>query len=116
MADDIATPTVEIDLSGETFTLTPTLDAAIGINAMFGGFYLAGQRAQSGDIDAIATIIRFGAGLPAKAHKEMVAKVFRGGVTPASTKALAFIGILINGGKAQKEDAEPGEAVPSDQA
>jgi hypothetical protein len=110
MAEDISTPEVVIDLSGETFTLTPTLGAAVGINATFGGLYPAGQRAMSGDIAAIATIIRYGAGLDAKAEKDLVEKVFRAGVTAVSTKAMSFVGILINGGRAKKDDAEPGEA------
>jgi hypothetical protein len=109
MADDISTPEVAVNLSGEIFTLKPTLGAAIGINAAFGGIYLAGQRAMQGDIAAIATIIRHGAALDAKAEAEIIGKVFRAGVTTVSTKAMEFIGVLMNGGKAAK-DAEPGEA------
>jgi hypothetical protein len=119
MAADISTPEVIIDLSGETFTLTPTLTAVTGINAAFGGLYPAGQRAMAGDIQAIATIIRFGAGLKIKDESELVSKVFRAGVTSSATKAMTFVGILINGGKMPKEageqDGETGEAAPSGQ-
>lgn len=111
MADEVSVPEVVIDLSGETFTLTKTLGAAIGINAAFGGIFLAGQRAQAGDIAACATIIRYGAGLDAKAEKELVGKVFKAGVVNVSTKAMNFIGLLMEG-----EDAESGEAKPSDQS
>jgi hypothetical protein len=111
MADELTVPEVSIALSGETFTLKPTLGAAIGINAAFGGIHPAGQRAMAGDIIAIATIIRFGAGLDAKAEKELVGKVFAAGVTEASTGAMRFIGILMNGGR--KDATEPGEAEPS---
>jgi len=112
MVNDLTVPEVEIDLSGETFVLKPTLGAAIGINAAFGGIFPAGQRAMSGDIAAIAVIIRHGAGLEQKAERELVEKVFRAGVPEVSARAMRFIGILMNGGKAEKE-AAPGEAGPS---
>lgn len=111
MADNVSTPEVTIDLSGETFTLTATLGAAIGINAAFGGIYAAGQRAMQGDIAAIAAIIRHGAGLDAKAETALIGKVFKAGVTNVAPFAMTFVGILMNGGK--KDAAEPGEAVPS---
>jgi hypothetical protein len=107
---DVSVPEVVVDLSGEIFTLTPGLGAAIGINAKFGGIYVAGQQAQNGDIAAIATIIRYGAGLEKKAEADLVGKVFAAGVMTVSAKALEFIGLLMNGGQQPKGDVESGEA------
>lgn len=113
---DLSPATVEIKLDGEPVVLACTLDAAIAISSHFGGFGIAHERAQSLDIDASAVIVRYGAGIDAKAALDLRAKIFRAGLINIMPHLTSYILLLMQGGREIKVDAGSGEAKPADSA
>lgn len=100
---------VEITLDGESVTLRCTLEAAIAINTHFQGFLIAYQRVSNMDIQSAAVVVRYGAGMDAKAAKDLMGKIHATGIGKLTGPLAAYISLLITGGKAAKDD-ESGEA------
>lgn len=88
---------VEIELDGTTYTLTPTLRAALTVNKSFGGFVKANDRLMQFDLEAI--ILSIHAGLGDKSPDGLAEKVFAAGVTKLTPVAIEFVNILANGGR-----------------
>lgn len=106
---DITPAAVEINLDGEPLTLRCTLEAASGINAYFQGFGNAHHRIMNQDLDAYVVLIRYGAGLDAKAAKDLPARIFATGTVSLIGPLARYATLLMTGGKAVKE-GDAGEA------
>ena len=99
----LVSATVEIDLGGSPVILKCTLDAAVAINAQYQGFINAHNRVVAMDLDAMALIVRLGAGLDAKEAADLRSKIFASGLVGLTVPLGHYIVLLMNGGR------EPGE-------
>jgi len=100
---------VEVSVGDESLVLVPTLDAADRICAAFGGFRNAMDRVVAMDLDAITTVIGFGAGKKPSEIKALRPRIFADGILKFVVPASLFVGILTNGGRPLATDgAEPG--------
>ena len=108
---NLVAATVDIKLAGEPVTLNCTLEAAMGINKFFGGLYAAHNRILAGDMEALVTVIRHGAGMNAKEAEALPARVFLTGVINLTTPLTRFVTLLADGGRViEKDDPAAGEA------
>lgn len=103
---------VEIELAGETKTLTCTLNAATRISRHFGGFQAAHQQLLGQNFDAYVVIIRHGLGLRTDAEiKALTEQVYRTGLSNLVVPLVDFVLMLANGGRPIEglADEEPDE-------
>lgn len=101
---------VQVELGEKTYNLSPTLDAMRKINRQFGSLMDAGARIARYDFDAMAFIIRAGAGLTDKQSEQMQHELVRSGLVPAVPALTKFIGVLLNPEGVEDGGGEPGEA------
>lgn len=88
--------TITLVVGGRSYTLQPTLEAALRIESRFGGLRGALESLRLLSIGATADIIVAGAGLKAEAHAEVAAGVFSTGVSKISSELSPFIAALLS--------------------
>lgn len=105
--------TVEVVLGGDSFTLTPTLNAMRAIKMRWPdeGIQDAIQACRSMDADDLAFIVAAGAGMDSKEAKSLPDKVFSAGVGSVAPDAVKYLMLLLNpsGRTDYDEDEEQGE-------
>ncbi|PTU53966.1 hypothetical protein DBB42_01765 [Pseudomonas plecoglossicida] len=88
--------TATLVVGGRTYTLKPTLDAALLIESRFGGLRAALESMRLMSIAACADIIIAGANLKPDEHSVIAGDVFRTGVAKVSGQLTDFITVLLN--------------------
>ncbi|MFG0630081.1 hypothetical protein [Pseudomonas sp. xss_2] len=88
--------TVTLVVGARTYTLRPTLEAALLIESRFGGLRGALESMRLMGIAASADIIVAGAGLDADKHAQVAAEVFQTGVAKVSAQLSGFLSVLLN--------------------
>ncbi len=88
--------TVTLVIGARTYTLQPTLEAALKIEARFGGLRGALEALRLLSIGACADIVVAGAGLKPEAHAAVATEIFQTGVTKVSTELTSYIAGLLN--------------------
>ncbi len=88
--------TVTLVIGGRSYTLKPTLDAALLIESRFGGLRAALESMRLMSIAACADIIIAGANLKPDEHSVIAGDVFRTGVAKVSGQLTDFITVLLN--------------------
>ena len=99
--------TVEVTLSGDTFTLKPTLKAMKAIEGRFGGILPAMQSVGTGNLSTIAFIVAIGTGVnlaKKDAATPIEEAVFEEGIDSAGSQVLPYLrGFLNPAGKSEAE-------------
>lgn len=88
--------TVTLLIGARSYTLKPTLDAALRIEARFGGLRGALEAMRLMSIAACADIVVAGADLKPDQHPIIAGEVFHTGVAQVSGKLTEFITFLLN--------------------
>lgn len=88
--------TITIVVGGRSYTLLPTLEAALRIEARFGGLRGALESLRLLSIASAADIVVAGAGLKQEAHGEVAAAVFSTGVSKVCAELTPYIAVLLN--------------------
>ncbi|EPN6724741.1 hypothetical protein ACT2UN_000821 [Pseudomonas putida] len=88
--------TVTLLIGARSYTLKPTLDAALRIESRFGGLRGALEAMRLMSIAACADIIVAGADLKPDQHPVIAGEVFHTGVAQVSSKLTEFITVLLN--------------------
>ncbi|MFV3402873.1 hypothetical protein ACNFIC_02810 [Pseudomonas sp. NY15463] len=88
--------TVTLVIGARSYTLKPTLDAALRIEARFGGLRAALESMRLMSIAACADIVIAGAGLAPEQHPVIAGEVFHTGVAKVSGQLTGFITVLLN--------------------
>ncbi|MEB8055812.1 hypothetical protein [Pseudomonas fulva] len=88
--------TITLVVGARTYTLRPTLEAALLIEVRFGGLRGALESMRLMSISSSADIIVAGAGLGADKHAQVATEVFQTGVAKVSTQLVDFITVLLN--------------------
>ncbi|WP_434771274.1 hypothetical protein [Pseudomonas entomophila] len=88
--------TVTVQLGARTYTLKPTLDAALRIEARFGGLRGALEAMRLMSIAACADIVIAGAALKPEEHTVVATQVFETGVSKVSAELTSFVAVLLN--------------------
>jgi len=101
---------IEIDLAGETFSLSCTLGAFKAVSEHFGGFVGAFRALAEVNVGAVAFVIAAGIGKPKNSREQerIVEKLFEGGLEDALPKLTEYLSLLSAGGK-KREEAQSGE-------
>lgn len=88
--------TVVVQLGARHYTLKPTLEAALRIEARFGGLRAALEAMRLMSIAACADIVIAGAGLKNEEHTVVATQVFETGTSKVSAKLTDYITTLLN--------------------
>ncbi|AIS17512.1 hypothetical protein LT40_08920 [Pseudomonas rhizosphaerae] len=88
--------TITLVIGARTYTLRPTLEAALLIESRFGGLRGALESMRLMSIAASADIIVAGAGLTPDKHSQVATEVFSTGVAKVSAQLTDFIAVLLN--------------------
>lgn len=88
--------TTTLVVGARTYTLQPTLDAALRIETRFGGLRGALESMRLMSIAASADIIVAGAGLKPDQHAEVATGVFQTGVAKVSAELTDYLTVLLN--------------------
>jgi len=88
--------TVTLLIGARSYTLKPTLDAALRIEARFGGLRGALESMRLMSIASCADIVVAGAALAPEQHPVIAAEVFHTGVAKVSGQLTDFITTLLN--------------------
>ncbi|MDH0300626.1 hypothetical protein WR25_00993 [Diploscapter pachys] len=88
--------TTTLVVGARTYTLQPTLEAALLIESRFGGLRAALEAMRLMSIGASADIIVAGAGLKPEQHTEVANGVFQTGVAKVSAELTAYLTVLLN--------------------
>lgn len=88
--------TVTLVIGARTYTLRPTLEAALLIESRFGGLRGALESMRLMSIAACADVVIAGAGLKADQHAVVAGEVFHTGVAKVSAQLTEFITVLLN--------------------
>ncbi|MBS6036510.1 MULTISPECIES: hypothetical protein [Pseudomonas] len=88
--------TTTLVVGARSYTLRPTLEAALLIESRFGGLRGALESMRLMSIGASADIIVAGASLQADQHAQVAAEVFQTGVAKVSAQLTDFITVLLN--------------------
>lgn len=105
---------VAIDLDGENLFLVPSLDAALFLSRQQGGLMGVLNRCENLEMDVITMVIAQGLGKSGLGPKELPGKIYRSGIVVCSTRAMEYLGVLMNAGKPRvsKDDEEEGKKNP----
>lgn len=106
MADQITAGEVEITLAGQTYTLRPTLGAALAVGRM-GGFASLERRLLDGDLTAYVGLIAVGVGKDTPRNIDEM--VYKHGIFKLRDELILFNSNLANGGKPFDPDEEQSE-------
>lgn len=88
--------TVTVVIGARTYTLQPTLEAALKIESRFGGLRAALESLRLLSIGACADIVVAAAGLKPEAHAVVANEIFQTGVVKVGTQLTAYITGLLN--------------------
>ncbi|QHG64348.1 hypothetical protein [Pseudomonas putida] len=88
--------TITLLIGARSYTLKPTLDAALRIESRFGGLRGALEAMRLMSIAACADIVVAGADLKPDQHPVIAREVFHSGVAQVSGKLTEFITVLLN--------------------
>ncbi|AIN57802.1 MULTISPECIES: hypothetical protein [Pseudomonas] len=88
--------TTTLVVGARTYTLQPTLEAALRIETRFGGLRGALEAMRLMSIGSTADIIIAGAGLKPDQHTEVATGVFQTGVAKVSTELIEYLTVLLN--------------------
>ncbi|UPZ07922.1 hypothetical protein M1Q10_12345 [Pseudomonas aeruginosa] len=88
--------TVTLVVGARTFTLQPTLEAALRIETRFGGLRPALDALRTFSIAACADIVVAGAGLKPEQHSEIASTVFQAGVSDVVGRLAPYLVGLMN--------------------
>ncbi|HEP8488359.1 TPA: hypothetical protein VDT98_005904 [Pseudomonas aeruginosa] len=103
--------TVTLVVGARTFTLQPTLEAALRIETRFGGLRPALDALRTFSIAACADIVVAGAGLKPEEHTTLATQVFETGVVRVSAQLIDYItGLLSPVPPSIAERGKPGAA------
>jgi len=88
--------TVTMVIGARTYTLQPTLEAALKIEARFGGLRPALESLRMLGIGACADIVIAGAGLKPEDHAALGNDIFHTGVAKVSTELTQYLTVLLS--------------------
>ncbi|MDD1133583.1 hypothetical protein [Pseudomonas shahriarae] len=88
--------TITLVIGARSYTLKPTLDAALRIETRFGGLRGALEAMRLMSIAACADILVAGADLKSDQHAVIAGEVFHTGVAKVSGQLTEFITVLLN--------------------
>lgn len=88
--------TTTLVVGARSYTLQPTLEAALKIESRFGGLRGALEAMRLMSIAASADIIVAGAGLRPEQHTEVATGVFHAGVSVISAQLSDYLAVLLN--------------------
>ncbi|CAI3806635.1 hypothetical protein GLGCALEP_04279 [Pseudomonas sp. MM221] len=88
--------TVTLVIGARSYTLKPTLDAALRVETRFGGLRPALEAMRMMSIAACADIVVAGADLKPDQHAVVAGEVFHTGVAKVSGQLTEFITVLLN--------------------
>jgi len=88
--------TVVLVVGARTYTLQPTLEAALRIEHKFGGLRGALEATRLLSLSACADLIVAGAGLKPEQHAEIAAAIFTTGVSTVANALVPYISGLIS--------------------
>ncbi|ORE27523.1 hypothetical protein [Pseudomonas aeruginosa] len=88
--------TVTLVIGARTYTLQPTLEAALKIESRFGGLRPALDALRTFSIAACADIVVAGAGLKPEQHSEIASAVFQAGVSDVVGRLASYLVGLMN--------------------
>lgn len=88
--------TITLVIGARSYTLKPTLDAALRIETRFGGLRGALEAMRLMSIAACADILVAGADLKPDQHSVIAGEVFHTGVAKVSGQLTEFITVLLN--------------------
>ncbi len=88
--------TITLVIGARSYTLKPTLDAALRIETRFGGLRGALEAMRLMSIAACADILVAGADLKPDQHAVIAGEVFHTGVAKVSGQLTEFITVLLN--------------------
>lgn len=88
--------TVTLVIGARSYTLKPTLDAALRIETRFGGLRGALESMRLMSIASCADIVIAGANLKPDQHAVVAGEVFHTGVARVSAELTEFITVLLN--------------------
>lgn len=103
---------VQITLDGETRTLRPTLRAAKGISAQFGGFQKAFENIAALDLDAYIAVVSLGLDAKGDEAKEVPDLVWRTGMPNLTEPIARYLSNLANGGRPIDDAGGSGDEDP----
>jgi hypothetical protein len=96
-----------VAFDGEELVLKPTLNAMTMISRQYGGLGAARTQLVQENIDAIAYVLRVGAGMPAKDGRNLGERIYRNGVDgDLLLKLIRYVAVLGNGGRPLPDDEE----------
>ncbi|MCY1371461.1 hypothetical protein D3C76_489890 [compost metagenome] len=88
--------TVTLVIGARTYTLQPTLDAALRIESRFGGLRGALESLRMLSIAACADVVIAGAGLKPEEHTQVASQVFETGVAKVANGLTEYVTGLLN--------------------
>lgn len=88
--------TVTLVIGARSYTLQPTLEAALRIETHFGGLRGALEALRMLSIAACADVVIAGAGVKADQHTLVANQVFETGVAKVSAQLTEYITVLLN--------------------
>jgi hypothetical protein len=110
MSEKLNTGEVSIVLAGETKVLRPTMQAATSLSRIYGGLGTLRDALAAQNIDAAASVIRYGLNLTDAHVKGLTRQIWETGMTAELIVPLIeFVAILGNGGRPVKDQAGDGE-------
>lgn len=88
--------TVTLVIGARTYTLQPTLEAALRIESRFGGLRAALESMRMMSIGSSAEVVLAGAGLDAAQHATVATEIFQTGVAKVAAQLTEYITYLLN--------------------
>lgn len=88
--------TVTLVIGARTYTLQPTLEAALRIESHFGGLRGALESMRMLSIGASAEVVLAGAGINAAQHAVVASEIFQTGVAKVAAQLTEYITFLLN--------------------
>ena len=110
MQSKITLGEVPITLDGDEIVLRPTMRAMTQISRTYGGLAKARTEIAQENIDAIAYVIRVGAGMNDRDAKDLGDRIFATGTADMIVPLIRYVAILGNGGKPLEGDDEVDDA------
>lgn len=93
---DLLHGTVAVTVGDKTYTLKPTLEAALKIEARFGGLRGALNALNALTIEGASFVIAAGARLKDDEVKGLAERVFQSGITGITAQVVPYVSALLN--------------------
>lgn len=97
---------VTLTLAGAPATLSPTLGAALRLNALHGNLGALLAKLEAYDLKAAADTVHYGLGRPDAEMKRTTEEVFAAGLVDLAPQLIAYVIRLANGGRPLKSGEE----------